>query len=121
MALSNKIRELRFNNSEITQKQLAGRVGISRQSMNAIENGRYAPTIEVAIRIADVFGVTVDELFDLDYAGRPARHQRTSTTAAEQSEAVVEKSDELETDGDPAEEKSGRKPTFAHLAKVIDS
>jgi putative transcriptional regulator len=73
VALSNKIRKLRFKNGEMTQKHLAERVGVSRQTMNAIENGRHAPTVELAIRIADVFGITVDQLFDLDYDGRPVR------------------------------------------------
>jgi DNA-binding XRE family transcriptional regulator len=50
VALSNKIRELRFKNGEMTQKHLAERVGVSRQTMNAIENGRHAPTVDVAIR-----------------------------------------------------------------------
>lgn len=70
--LSNKIRRFRFKNDEMTQKALAGQVGVSRQTMNAIENGRHAPTVAVAIRIADVFGVTVDQLFKLDYDGKPA-------------------------------------------------
>ena len=76
MTLTNRIRELRFKNDEMTQKYLAERVGVSRQTMNAIENGRHAPTIDVAMRIADVFGITVDQLFELDYDGRPARRER---------------------------------------------
>ena len=55
MSMSNKIRKLRFDNGEITQKELADLVGVSRQTMNAIENNKHAPTIDVAIRIADVF------------------------------------------------------------------
>ena len=76
MTLTNRIRELRFKNDEMTQKHLAERVGVSRQSMNAIENGRHAPTVEVAMRIADVFGITVDELFELEYPGWPARARK---------------------------------------------
>ena len=73
--LTNKIRENRFRHGEVTQKELAGRVGVSRQTINAIENGRHAPTVAVAIRIADVFGVAVDQLFELAYDGKPARHE----------------------------------------------
>lgn len=57
----------------MTRKELAECVGVSRQTMNAIENGRHAPTIAVAIRIADVFRVSVDQLFGLNYDGMPAR------------------------------------------------
>ena len=121
MALSNRIRELRFKNSEMTQKQLAERVGVSRQTMNAIENSRHAPTIDVAIRIADVFGITVDQLFDLDYEGRPARREETTTIDDDRSEVAVEESVEIEADVEPAEKEAGKKPIFADLAKLIDS
>lgn len=65
VSLSNSIRQLRFETSEMTQKELAERVGISRQMLNASENTRRPPTIGVAIRMADVFGISVDELFHL--------------------------------------------------------
>lgn len=83
MELSNKIREIRFNKGEMTQKQLAERVGVNRQTLNAIENGRHAPTIDVAIQIADMFGTLVDELFNLDYEGRPARRAKSTPTAVD--------------------------------------
>ena len=121
MALSNKIRKHRFDSGEMTQKQLAERVGVSRQTMNAIENGRYAPTVEVAIRIADVFGITVDKLFDLEYEGRPVRRHRPETIAVERSQTAVQKTVRLDEHGDPAKEGEGRKPPFAHLARIIDS
>ncbi len=76
MKLSNEIRELRFKNGEMTQKHVAERVAVSRQTMNAIENGRHAPTVYVATRIADVFGITVDQLFEPDYVGKPAHDAR---------------------------------------------
>jgi putative transcriptional regulator len=69
--MSNKIRKLRFDNGEITQKELADLVGVSRQTMNAIENNKHAPTIDVAIRIADVFREAVDTLFEYAYDGKP--------------------------------------------------
>lgn len=84
MELSNKIRRLRFENDEMTQKQLAELVGVSRQTMNAIENCNHAPKIDSAIRIADVFGVSVDQLFEFDYDGKPERHPTVTTVAPEQ-------------------------------------
>ena len=119
VALSNKIRELRFTNGEITQKQLAERVGVSRQTINAIENGRHAPTIKVAIRIADVFGVTVDQLFDLDNDGRPARREKAMTTGVDRSEAVVEEPIETKGEDDPVDEEADMKARLASLRNII--
>lgn len=121
MALSNKIREHRFKNGEMTQKRLAERVGVSRQTMNAIENCRYAPTVDVAIRIADVFGIAIDELFDLDYAGKPARREKARTIAVDRPEVTIERSGELEDGSERAEEGAKRPISMADLAKVIDS
>jgi len=55
----------------MTQKELAAQVGVSRQTMNAIENSKHAPTIDVAIRIADVFQEAVDTVFGYEYDGKP--------------------------------------------------
>ncbi len=98
MALSNGIRELRFKNDEMTQKRLAELVGVSRQTMNAIENSKHAPTIDVAIRIADVFGVSVDDLFECTYDGKPKRRSNATKTTIVRKEASIE-----ETIDDPAE------------------
>jgi putative transcriptional regulator len=76
--LSNKIRKFRFENGEMTQKQLAERVSVSRQTLNAIENCNHAPKIDVAIRIADVFGVSVDQMFEFEYDGKPERRSVVS-------------------------------------------
>jgi putative transcriptional regulator len=119
MKLSNQIRELRFKNGEMTQKHLAERVGVSRQTMNAIENCRSAPTVDVAIRIADVFGITVDQLFDLDYVGRPARRENATTIAADRSEATIEESVEIEGKDDPVEKEAEQEISLASLRKVI--
>jgi len=119
VALSNKIRELRFKNGEITQKELAERVRVSRQTMNAIENGRHAPTVDVAIRIADVFGITVDQLFDLNYDGRPARREKATTIALDQSKDTVEESVEFEGEDEPVEKEAEHKITLASLRNVI--
>ncbi|MEX0706797.1 MAG: helix-turn-helix transcriptional regulator [Woeseia sp.] len=119
MGLSNKIRDFRFKNGEMTQKQLAERVGVSRQTINAIENARRAPTIDVAIRIADVFRISADQLFELTYEGRPARRERATTIAVEHPEAGSEKPVEIERGHEPTAKKSGKEITFADLRKLI--
>lgn len=59
----NRIRELRFHAGEMTQQQLADRVGVSRQTIVATEQSRYAPSLELAFRIARAFGVGVEDVF----------------------------------------------------------
>jgi putative transcriptional regulator len=59
----NNIRKLRFHHDEITQEQLAVKVGVTRQTIIAIEGGKYAPSLELAFRIALVFGVPLEEVF----------------------------------------------------------
>lgn len=71
MAVSNNIRKLRFKHGEMTQKELARLVGVSRQTMNAIETNEHAPTLDVAIRIADVFQEAVDDVFVFKYDEKP--------------------------------------------------
>lgn len=61
--IENRIRRLRFDAEEMTQKDLADRVGVTRQTILAIENGKYSPTLELAFRIAQVFGVPLDQVF----------------------------------------------------------
>ena len=62
-ALTNQIRKLRFEHNEMTQKQLAELTGCTRQTINAIEAAKYAPSLELAFKIARVFGMKVDEIF----------------------------------------------------------
>ena len=62
-AITNTIRKLRFEHNEMTQQDLAERVGVTRQTINAIELGKYSPSLEVAFRIARVFGVPLEEVF----------------------------------------------------------
>ncbi|MGP1345658.1 MAG: helix-turn-helix transcriptional regulator [Phycisphaerales bacterium] len=62
--IKNRIRTLRFEAGEMTQQQLAQRVGVSRQTLNAIEAGKYAPSLEVAFKIARVFGKRVEQVFE---------------------------------------------------------
>jgi putative transcriptional regulator len=65
-----EVRKLRFLHGEMTQEQLADRVGVSRQTIIAIEKGKYNPSVGLAIRIARVFGVAVEAVFSLgDDAG----------------------------------------------------
>lgn len=59
----NNIRALRFTHGELTQAELAERVGLTRQTIIAIEQGKYSPTLEVAFQIAQVFGVPLDDVF----------------------------------------------------------
>jgi putative transcriptional regulator len=62
-SVTNSIRALRFANGEMTQAQLADKVGVTRQTVIAIEQGRYSPSLEMAFQIARVFGVSLDEVF----------------------------------------------------------
>jgi len=61
--VTNNIRTLRFGAGEMTQAELAERIGVTRQTVIAIEQGRYSPTLEVAFQIAAVFGVPLDTVF----------------------------------------------------------
>jgi len=62
--ITNKIRTLRFFANEMTQLELAERAGVSRQTIIALEAGKYTPSLELAFRIADVFGVPIGEVFE---------------------------------------------------------
>ena len=61
--VSNDIRVLRFANGEMTQAELADRIGVTRQTVIAIEQGRYTPSLEMAFQIARVFGLPLDSVF----------------------------------------------------------
>ena len=61
--VSNQIRRLRFETGEMTQAELAQRVGVTRQTIIAIEQGRYSPSLEMAFQIAHAFDVTLDDVF----------------------------------------------------------
>ena len=61
--VTNSIRALRFAHGEMTQAELAERVGVTRQTIIAIEQGKYSPSLEMAFEIAAVFGVTLDQVF----------------------------------------------------------
>ncbi len=61
--VTNTIRSLRFTHGEMTQAELADRVGVTRQTIIAIEQGRYSPSLEMAFQIARVFNVSLDAVF----------------------------------------------------------
>lgn len=62
--ITNNIRKLRFFADEMTQQQLAEKAEVSRQTIIAIEGGKYSPSLELAFRIAHAFGVQINEVFD---------------------------------------------------------
>ena len=69
--IQNNIRTLRFLNNEMTQEQLAEKVGVTRQTIIAIEGAKYSPSLELAFRIARVFGVPLEEVFTYDAETEP--------------------------------------------------
>lgn len=70
--VSNRIRVLRFLNGEMSQAELGQRIGVTRQTIAAIEAGKYSPTLESAFRIADVFNVQLQEVFTWNANGSGA-------------------------------------------------
>ncbi|MFC2072138.1 helix-turn-helix transcriptional regulator [Chloroflexota bacterium] len=64
--VKNRIRRLRFDNDEMTQEELANRAGCTRQTIIALEQGKYVPSIELAFRIAKAFGVPLEEVFQYE-------------------------------------------------------
>ena len=64
--IKNRIRRLRFDHDEMTQEELANRAGCTRQTIIALEQGKYVPSIELAFRIAKAFGVPLEELFQYE-------------------------------------------------------
>jgi len=64
--INNNIRKLRFFQNEMTQQQLAEKVGVTRQTIIAMEQGKYSPSLELAFRIALAFDVPLDEVFSYD-------------------------------------------------------
>jgi putative transcriptional regulator len=64
--INNNIRKLRFQKDEMTQEELARQVGVTRQTIIAMEKGKYSPTLELAFRIALIFGVPLENVFSYD-------------------------------------------------------
>ena len=65
--IQNNIRRLRFNADEMTQQELADKVNVSRQTIVAIEKGKYSPSLELAFKIAHVFGTPLEEVFSYEF------------------------------------------------------
>jgi len=70
--IRNNIRRLRFENGEMTQQQLADKAGVTRQTIIAIEAGKYSPSLTLAFRIARSFGVGVEDVFQ--YEDKPTKN-----------------------------------------------
>jgi putative transcriptional regulator len=71
--INNNIRKLRFFHDEMTQQELAQKVGVTRQTIIAMEQGKYSPSLELAFRIALVFGVPLEEVFSYDFEDEPTK------------------------------------------------
>jgi putative transcriptional regulator len=66
LPIANHMRRLRFEHGEMTQSDLAEKIGMTRQTIAAIEAGKYSPSLEAAFRIAHVFGVAITDVFQWD-------------------------------------------------------
>jgi len=64
--IKNSIRRLRFENGQMTQQQLADKVGVTRQTIIALEAGKYSPSLTLAFRISRAFGVRVEDVFEYE-------------------------------------------------------
>jgi putative transcriptional regulator len=73
--LTNRIRRLRFDNGEMTQEALAERVGVTRQTIIALEAGKYVPSLLLAFRLAAAFAVRIEDVYQYD-CGRTAHGGR---------------------------------------------
>lgn len=71
--ISNNVRKLRFDHNEMTQQQLADKVGVTRQTILALENSKYSPSLELAFRIAHVFGLPLEAVFTYNPEDDPVR------------------------------------------------
>ena len=78
--ITNNIRRLRFNADEMTQKELAGRVGVTRQTIIAMEQDKYSPSLELAFRIALAFGVPLAEVFSYEREGDATGTEQRETS-----------------------------------------
>ena len=66
MSVRNQLRRFRFEAGEMTQQELADQVGVTRQTILSMERGNYNPSVELALRLARVFGTSVENLFEID-------------------------------------------------------
>lgn len=90
--VTNDIRSLRFANREMTQAELADRIGVTRQTIIAIEQGRYSPSLEMAFQIARVFNVPLDDVFHYPrYPGMTTRPDSHSPASSRRPRRVLDK------------------------------
>ena len=81
--LRNRVRQLRFENGQMTQRQLAEMVGVMRQTIITIEANRYSPSLKLAFRIATAFGVSIDDVFQYSRpSADPATDEREKPSTA---------------------------------------
>lgn len=66
LRISNNIRKLRFHHDEMTQQELAEKAGVTRQTIMAVEKGKYSPSLELAFRIAHIFKLKLEDVFTYD-------------------------------------------------------
>ncbi len=76
--VSNNIRKLRFNQDEMTQQQLADQVGVTRQTIVAIEKEKYSPSLELAFRIAHIFDLPLEEIFSYKMEGESLKQSKSN-------------------------------------------
>jgi putative transcriptional regulator len=62
--IKNRVRKLRFENNEMTQQELADRAGCTRQTIIALEQGKYVPSLALAFRISRIFGASLEDVFE---------------------------------------------------------
>ena len=72
-SITNRIRFLRFQHGEMSQAELGQRIGVTRQTIAAIEAGKYSPSLEAAFRIAEVFNVSLGEVFQWEAKATPSK------------------------------------------------
>lgn len=77
--INNNIRKLRFFQNEMTQQELAEKVGVTRQTIIAMEQGKYSPSLELAFRIAHAFGVPLEEVFSYEPEEDPKTNIRSKS------------------------------------------
>ena len=80
--LKNRIRRLRFDHEEMTQQELANRAGVTRQTIIAIEASKYSPSLMLAFRIARVFGLRVEEVFEYQEPGQDSAKKKPAEGSA---------------------------------------
>lgn len=76
-AVTNNIKRLRFDHGDMTQQELADHIGVTRQTVNAIELGKYSPSLEIAFRIAAVFECPLDDVFAFNDARQRERGRKS--------------------------------------------